>query len=200
MSPHDDHPVYQPGFLARPPAPDTHFIAVELGVNAGGQICHPRRDRCRIHFGALHQRIGLRPFTDRLFPGLAQCGVNERLQLANVANGLEKIFNDLHPGRERAVGCPDVKGYALRWIGFSAGRVEPVDPVAGPDSSPFTDVTPRVQVQFVLPDNAAVVLTQIVNSAGVPLLPLETVGSFSAAKFQILLAAAMGARNVEAHE
>src|SRR5690606_4464260 len=43
MSPHNDNFVDKPAFLTRPPAPDTHFVTVKLGVNTGSKIGHALR-------------------------------------------------------------------------------------------------------------------------------------------------------------
>jgi hypothetical protein len=63
----------------------------------------------------------IRPITNFRLPGLAKCGIHKGFTLAGIPFGFAPVFDDLYPGSEWTICCPDMKGDAIRRINFSTG-------------------------------------------------------------------------------
>lgn len=69
----------------------------------------------------LCHHFSIRTFADFRFPRLTERGVHEGFTFSRIPFRFHPVFDNLHPGGERAVRRPDVKGHTVRRLNLFTG-------------------------------------------------------------------------------
>ena len=148
----------------------------------------------------IHQYLVIEFFAHGLFPGLAQRGVHKGFQAVGIFQCIQPVIDNLYPGGERTVRCPDMERDGARRRNFIIRGAEKRQTVTGPHPRVFTDPPPVALVKLRLMDHAAMMFTEVENAFGAVLLPFKAKRRGLIAKFQILRLPTVRAGHIKTHE